>query len=320
MLCSKCGEPVNVGVMFCENCGSPVSQSTSDSAAPSATPPVAPETPPPTSTEAEYVPPSQVGQGPPPPIVGGAQATNSPTTIVHILYVLSIISSFVAGFMLLVYDFAEWEDYDDYYGTWEYGWVDVGGHILFTIIYLIVIALLLLCIFVSIKGLISKGPLPRSLVRNGLLSAIVAFAIIIVSAVIFFAATAEVDDAWLEDGFFGGAIGSFITILLFGIILISTPKTAPAPPMSALPVPSPQPPMVPQPGQPPYQPPPQQGYQQPASQQQYQPPPQQQYQQPAPQQYQQPPPQTNPCPTCGHPLRFQPEYSKWYCDNCRKYL
>jgi WD40 repeat protein len=33
----------------------------------------------------------------------------------------------------------------------------------------------------------------------------------------------------------------------------------------------------------------------------------------------QPPPLTYPCPNCGQPLEYYPEYQKWYCENCKEY-
>ncbi|MBO3842198.1 MAG: hypothetical protein FGF48_07260 [Candidatus Brockarchaeota archaeon] len=43
----------------------------------------------------------------------------------------------------------------------------------------------------------------------------------------------------------------------------------------------------------------------------------------APQYYQNPPPPPEPayyCPTCGNPLTYIPQYRRWYCHHCRKYV
>jgi hypothetical protein len=203
---------------------------------------------------------------------------------------------------------------------------------------------------------------------RGFVISLIVFIIVIIGGATLIALTWENDSQWLSEGFYGGAIGSLLTFILFWLVLKNIPHTKvdkrarygaqpygaqPPYPQTQVPQgdgtqmipgtePSSQPESAqesqvtgttegeeeqtpqeeePKPQEEPKQEPPhevqpaQKQAQQPQSQQQ-------QYQQPYYPQYQQQQPQqqTYPCRTCGRPLRYVPEYRRWYCDTCRQYV
>lgn len=108
--CTKCGAPLNEGVVFCTKCGAPAG-ATTGGPAPSATP----YTPPVSSTPAAYTPPASSAPGsstytPPPPAytaVGTPQQTSGNSAVKIILIIVAVFVGLgilsVCGIMFGIY-------------------------------------------------------------------------------------------------------------------------------------------------------------------------------------------------------------------------
>ncbi len=360
MNCTNCGNALRPGDQFCLKCGSPAPLSSPGQETPDSPPypedyksSQQPQSHPQQATQA---PPSQQPQ---------AYPSSDAQSQVRTLYGLAMLVSLIGGIMLMVFDFGGWYNYDGYLGVREWGWVGPYVNTYSFFPFFAVACSLFYCSFIAYQGFSSKEPLPWSMVFRGLVISIIVLAVVGGGAVALFAMTAEADSTWLEAGFYGGAIGSLLTALMFGLVLKNTPHTkvdkraghgaqpyssqsaaqypypqtqtpqTDSPQMIQPPEPSPQPPpdtplepqvtgaaereeqKPPEKTQPEQEPQPtQEKYEQQPQQQQYQ----QSYYPQYQQQYQQPQQQTYPCRTCGRPLRYVPEYRRWYCDTCRQYV
>jgi hypothetical protein len=367
MNCTNCGNVLRPGDQFCLKCGGPAPPSdveTSGQAAPASTPP--PE---------DYKPPQQQPQSYPeqtaqtyPPQQPQASPPSDAQAQARTLLGLAMVFSLIGGIMLMVLEFGGWYNYNDYYHSREWGWVGPLENPLSFLPFLAVAGGLFYCSFIAYQQFSSKEGLKRSLVMRGFVISLIVFIIVIIGGATLIALTWENDSQWLSEGFYGGAIGSLLTFILFWLVLKNIPHTKvdkrarygaqpygaqPPYPQTQVPQgdgtqmipgtePSSQPESAqesqvtgttegeeeqtpqeeePKPQEEPKQEPPhevqpaQKQAQQPQSQQQ-------QYQQPYYPQYQQQQPQqqTYPCRTCGRPLRYVPEYRRWYCDTCRQYV
>jgi len=362
MICPHCANMLRPGDQFCLKCGSPAPPPYPGEEA------TAPSTPPPE----DYKPPQQQLQSYPaqegetqPSQTGSTYPPQQPPpdarSQANILLGLAMVFSLIGGIMLMVLEFGGWYNYNDYHHTREWGWVGPLENPVSFLPFLLVAGSLWYCTYIAYQGFSSKVGLNRSLIQRGFVISLIVFIIVIIGGATLIILTIENDSQWLSAGFYGGAIGSLLTFILFWLGLKNIPKAQGgkrpgygAPPYGAQQrYPQTQ---APQSSAPSQQSPPEtaqepqateadkgkeekpvqedvpkseeepepekqepQPTQQPQPQQQQYP---QQYQQPYQQPYyqQHPQPQTYPCRTCGRPLRYVPEYRRWYCDTCRRYV
>lgn len=223
MNCTNCGNALRPGDQFCLKCGGPAPPSNMEpSGAPASPPPQPqPQSYPPQSTQA---PPPQQTQGYPPQ-QPQARPPSDAQNQARTLYGLAMLVSLIGGIMLMVFDFGGWYNYDGYLGVREWGWVGPYVNTYSILPFLAVAGSLFYCSFIAYQGFSSKQLLPRSLIMRGLVISIIVLVVVGVGAVALFAMTAEADSTWLEAGFYGGAIGSLLTALMFGLVLKNTPHT-----------------------------------------------------------------------------------------------
>lgn len=149
------------------------------------------------------------------------------------VYVATIIFSLIGGIMFLAFDFAKWYNYNHYYRSREWGIIGPSTSPLATIIFFLAACALFYCTVISLRGLTSKQPLSRAFVGSGIAAALFLFLIIAIGAAVFFI-TSDATSTWLETGFYGGAIGSFLTAILLWInyrtLPVPLPKTPVYPP------------------------------------------------------------------------------------------
>jgi predicted RNA-binding Zn-ribbon protein involved in translation (DUF1610 family) len=149
----------------------------------------------------------------------------SPGTV-KTFYVLALITSIVGGIMLATLEFAGWYNYDYYNKIRSWGsvgpWSNSGAFIVF----MAVSATLFLCSYIAIRGLASKTQLSRTYIWTAISASLIVFIIVIIGAAVFFI-TNDAGNNWLSAGFYGGALGGFLTLLFFGQILRSTPPSPP---------------------------------------------------------------------------------------------
>ncbi len=154
-----------------------------------------------------------------------AEGPNVAPTSVKPFYALALMTSIVGGIMLATLEFGGWYNYDYYNRVRSWGsfgpFSSSGGFIIF----MAVSATLFLCSYIALRGLTSKAPLSRMYIWTGLSAALIVFLIVIIGAAAFFI-TNDASVNWLSAGFYGGALGSFLTLLLFSHILRSTPPSA----------------------------------------------------------------------------------------------
>ena len=125
----------------------------------------------------------------------------------------------------MVLEFGGWYNYNDYYHTREWGWVGPLENPLSFLPFLAVAGSLFYCSFIAYQGFSSKEGLKRGLIMRGFVISIIVFVIVIVGGATLIALTLENDSQWLSAGFYGGAIGSFLTAILFWMVLKNLPHT-----------------------------------------------------------------------------------------------
>ena len=137
-------------------------------------------------------------------------------------FVGSLIVSVIGGFTILLGDFAGW-DYSNYYlGFFEVGYIDVSPENPLSAIILGFCAFLLFYVsYISFQAL--SDPQQEGLVdkvRFGMVASIISLAVLIAGGLLFaLILIIEGDtDWWLDLGFFGGVIGSALTLGLLYLI------------------------------------------------------------------------------------------------------
>ena len=138
-------------------------------------------------------------------------------------YVGSLITSVVGAVLLLLTDFAGWDGSNYYLGLSIEGSVGVSfEEPLSFILFLPPLVLLLFCAYVSVLGL--QGNIQTKQITMGFYSAIGAMVYVIAGGLIFLVAILEDEPEywWFDAGFFGGVIGSALTVLLFYYVLKQT--------------------------------------------------------------------------------------------------
>lgn len=127
-------------------------------------------------------------------------------------YMGSFIGSLIGGLMILIFDFAGWDESNYYLGFYSEGWIatdSLGGVI---ILGPIGVGLLYVA-YNSYKG--TKETLPKETIELTYKISLGALVAILVGALIFTISISSEDVYWwFEAGFYGGAIGSLISTLL----------------------------------------------------------------------------------------------------------
>ena len=290
MYCQRCGNWMPDGTTVCQRCGW-TAQGAPPSPPQSAPPPAQPLPPPPPQPypAAQPVPPPQMAAPYPPPPVMAPYPPPPPQqgTPVSTFLLGGLICAGVAGLLVLFTQFsgAYWND-----GYTE-GWVSIWMWTLPGVVLLLPLGLIL----IAAAGYASAGMRDQRMITLDRLSkarnlAIGATVWVFADAIIFAGVAISYDwsDWWFESGFYGGAIGGILAVVLFQMAV----NQARAQGYPARAVAWPAPGQVPQYQPPPFAPQPPQATAPPA---QYAPPPPQQQwpQQQWPQQQwpqQQPPP------------------------------
>ncbi len=127
-------------------------------------------------------------------------------------YMGSFIGSLTGGLMILLFDFAGWDDSNYYLGIYSEGWIatdSIGG-----VLFLGPIGVALLYIaYNSYKG--TKETLSIETLELIYKISVGALVAILIGALIFIISISAEDVYWWFDaGFYGGAIGSLISTLL----------------------------------------------------------------------------------------------------------
>ena len=137
-------------------------------------------------------------------------------------FVGSLIVSIIGGFTILLGDFAGW-DYSNYYlGFFETGWIDVSLENPLSAILLGTCALLLFYVsYISYQAL--SNPEQEGLVEKvqiGIYFSLTSFVVLFAGGLLFaLILILEGDtDWWLDLGFYGGVIGSGLTLALLYLI------------------------------------------------------------------------------------------------------
>lgn len=276
MNCTNCGAPVADEAKFCPSCGRGIVKY-------------------PVTQPGEYPSESGVPQQPVSAPVPGTERNK--------LYVIPMAFSFLGALLLIAFDFGGWYNYSSGGGirVHEYGWINMWGPA--GLIIAPVAIALLYCTYVAITPFRSQAPASLKHVRRGFFVAVLVLVVVLVGGAAFVAATWDADAQWLDAGFYGGFIGSLVTVIFFGMEVHR---------LSHQEQPQPQ---YPYPAYAPTQPPVTEAY----VQQEYYAP--SQYQQPSPPQpgyaptsqqtqYQQPRPQTAPTPPPQAPAH------PYQCPNC----
>lgn len=141
-----------------------------------------------------------------------------------------VIAASVGALLLLASDFGGFSYYDRYYG-WRYGYVNLGSEypsliirFLSTIVILLAIVGLFIALWSSIKSLQAKDAPPTLLkenaqrtVKGGGSAAALAF----FGAVVFALSSTlqEMDEWWLDAGFYGAFLGGILTVFFGKMIL-----------------------------------------------------------------------------------------------------
>jgi hypothetical protein len=150
------------------------------------------------------------------------QAAQQVPAMVRSLYASALITSLVGGILLLATDFGGWYVGGYLVRSWHY--ISAFASPLMGLAFFGVAFCLFLGSIISIMGL-SPSKIPsRGLNWTGFIGALIVFIIVIIGGISLFVFT-EADDIWLSEGFYGGAIGSLLTTILFWMIIRNTTPT-----------------------------------------------------------------------------------------------
>ena len=133
----------------------------------------------------------------------------------RIAYLLVFIFSLTGAILLLATDFLDWYDYP------LYGWISVDSDIYGPLIAMGAI-FLLICSFIGIVGIYNPSFVNKQTLFFGVFMSTLVFLMIIIGILI---AAGDLSDAdsWDPDaGFYGGIIGSLLTMIFFGMALLFT--------------------------------------------------------------------------------------------------
>ncbi len=133
-------------------------------------------------------------------------------------YVGSLITSALGGLLIILFDFASWYNYDPRI----YGWIglnleNIGSTLLLWPIIILTSGCLFFCTYISFIGLkFPEDDVSPSLLHYSFIAAIVACVIILIGGFIFVVAMLmdEPTEWGFDVGFYGGLIGSALTIVL----------------------------------------------------------------------------------------------------------
>ena len=136
-------------------------------------------------------------------------------SVVPNVYVGSLITSIIGGFLLLLTDFAGWYNYSN--GTREWGWISVDASPFAAFLLIILALAMFYCAYISFLGLQSSNDQPDEFkLKLGLIASIFVFGVVLLGGLIFSIVMLldEPSDWWLDAGFYAGLLGSMITGLL----------------------------------------------------------------------------------------------------------
>ena len=142
-------------------------------------------------------------------------------------FIGTLITSAVGAILLLATDFGGWYFQLSYGGAQVDRYGSVGLMSVYFPIVLVFAGLLLYGAYVSYLSLRPVGaPPPRSIVRRAYFGSVGAFVAMLVLALAFtvIMVAQDLDDWWLDTGFYGGAIGSGLSALLLRLGLKHIPS------------------------------------------------------------------------------------------------
>ncbi|OLS23640.1 MAG: hypothetical protein HeimC2_25440 [Candidatus Heimdallarchaeota archaeon LC_2] len=124
-------------------------------------------------------------------------------------YMGAFIGSLVGGLLLLLFDFGGWYNNFQAFEIWEYYGVfyDPGAFVL-----IVGVSVALLFVAYGSYNATKEKPSDEELYRMYKIS-LTALIIIAVGGIVFSTSASENDDWWLDTGFYGGIIGSFISTM-----------------------------------------------------------------------------------------------------------
>ena len=138
-------------------------------------------------------------------------------TLATPFFIGSLITSVVGSIMLLADDFGGWYYQISYGGTQVDRYGSVGLWSVYFPVILVLAGVLLYGTYVSYLGLRPGSPAPsRNIVRRAYLGAVGVFVVMIMAALAFnlIMVAQDLEDWWLDAGFYGGIIGAGLSALL----------------------------------------------------------------------------------------------------------
>lgn len=132
----------------------------------------------------------------------------------QMFFIGTMITSVVGGILLLFTDFAGWNGSNYYYGFYSYGYVGPNLEEPLSILpFLILAGFLFYSTYISYIGF-SSNQITLSEINRAFYLAIIAFVVIFIGA-LYFIISVTLDDVWwwFDAGFYGGFIGSGLTIV-----------------------------------------------------------------------------------------------------------
>jgi amino acid transporter len=141
----------------------------------------------------------------------------------------ALITSLAGAVLLLATDFAG----AYWYGYYTEGWLYIGAFnaIYFAAIIIPLAIALFVCTLLAAQCMGShqlRSPLKK--LRTGFILALIVFILVIIGGIAFVIVSISEDytDWWFDPGFYGGAIGSLLTMILFRLALKQARRQQPA--------------------------------------------------------------------------------------------
>ena len=134
----------------------------------------------------------------------------------------ALITSLAGAVLLLATDFAGsyWRNY------YVEGWLNIGAFSIFGLIIIPLAIGLLVCTMLAVKCMGSDSPPPIRTLRWGFLLSLIVFILVIIGGIAFaiHSISEDYNSWWFDAGFYGGAIGSLLTSVLFFLALKQSKK------------------------------------------------------------------------------------------------
>ena len=139
-------------------------------------------------------------------------------------YAISMITSVIGGILLLFTDFAGWDGSNYYLGFYEYGYIGSNLENPLSIIPFLILAVMLFYgTYISFLGF-QGYDLDAKKVNIAFILSLAVLIVVLIGALIFLVSVIA-DDVWwwFDAGFYGGLIGSALTVVMFRQIKNSLP-------------------------------------------------------------------------------------------------